>query len=321
MKRFGPGRGWSALTGERGVRRKQHPFGILDLPVFWEEPGGGGGGGGGAGDDTVQLTDDLKKSDPEKYWRVYWKRETNAAAAFKDRDETKRRIQELEKGQMTPEQRKEYDTLKANQAKLEEDRKRKEGEFDQWRADINQKHADELKTRDERLASLEKEIAGGEVRRAFLAATDYFGGGETSKTVLVADLAVDALGKYVSYEDYDFGHDGGGKKKTLIVRDSHGQIIRGQNGRPAPFNEAIEPLIKSLPAKDHIFRGSGKTGSGARGEGVLDDKDAVDLSRPLTDAQKRNPKVLQQLEDHGGGGVQMGRGFTKAATLARTKGE
>lgn len=311
MKRFGPGWGFQRINAHR-PRRKLRPFGVLDLPVFCEEPGGGGGGGGGGDDNTVQLTEDLKKSDPEKYWRVYWKRESGAAAAFKERDEVKKRIAELEKGQMTAEQRKEYEALKTQAAKLEEERKRKEGEFDQWRADINKSHADELGQRDTRITTLEKEIADGEIRRAFLSNTDWFGGGETSKSILVGELAVDALGKYVSYEEYDFGSDGG-KKKTLIVKDAHGQIIRGQNGRPAPFNEAIEKLVSSLPTKDHILRGSGKAGSGARGEGVLDTQGNVDLSKPLTAAQKRDPKVLEALEATGGGGIQMGRGFSRLA--------
>lgn len=319
MRRFGPGWGWSLTpmhTGPRDrARRRQLAFDVTRLCF---DAGGGTGGGGGGGDDDAPLTDELKASNPDKYYRLYWKKESGAAAAFKERDETKRRITELEKGQMTPEQRKEYDDLKAAQAKQEEERKRKEGEFDAWRADINKRHTDELTQRDSRLTALEQAIADGEVRRAFLAESDLFGGGEHSKTVLVGQMAVNALGSYVRYEEYDFGGETG-KQKTLVVRDGKGHIIRGQDGRPAPFKEAIESLIKALPEKDHILRGSGKTGSGARGEGVLDDHSKVDLGRPLTSEQKRDPNVRKQLEALGGGGLQMGRGFSKAAVIAGKK--
>lgn len=317
MKRRNPGWGLSLLpTRDRVVRRRSVARGTMPLmPELLDAGGGGGGGGGGDDDDKLQLTDELKASDPGKYWRVYWKRETKAAEAFGARDEVKRKIADLEKRKvLTPEQEKEYETLKTQAAKLEEERKRKEGEFDNWRADINKAHTEELSKREERLKALERQIAEGEVSRAFLGATDYFGGGETSKTVLVGQMAVNALGRYVSYEDYDFGGDDG-KKPVLVVRDSKGAIIRGQDGRPAPFGEAVDRLIKSLPEKDHILRGSGKSGSGARGEGVLDDKGNVDLSKPLTPEQARDPKVRAQLETIGGSGLQMGRGFKKAAAL------
>lgn len=314
MKRFGPGRGWSAVdalslvTRDR-VRRRFNAFPI-SLPLL--DGAGGGGGGGGEGDD-VPLTDELKASDPNKYWRIYWKKESGAASAFATRDETKRslaRLAELEKTSMTPEQRKEYDTLKAAQATAEEERKKKAGEWDTLRADLVKKHEDEVTARDQRIAQYERDIAEGEVRRAILAETGFFGGGDNSKTVLVGEMAVRQLGSYVKYEEFDFGGDIG-KKKVLITRDAHGNIVRGKDGRPAPFNEAVEPLITSLPEKDHILRGSGKAGSGARGEQVLDDKTRVDLSRPLTAEQQRDPKVLKQLQTVGGGGLQMGRGFAR----------
>lgn len=313
-----PGRGWAgpmgASTGIAALlletrdrlRRRTPGFRSIDQLLF--DTGGGGGGGGG----DPELTEELKASDPSKYWQLYWKKEAGAASAFANRDDIKKRIAELEKGQMTPEQRKEYADLKAAQAKAEEERKRKEGEFDTWRKDINDKHQTELKTREDRIAELERDIAQGEIRRAFLAETDYFGGGENSKTVLVGELAVDALGRYVSYEEYDFGGETG-KKKALIVRDATGKILYGKDGRPAPFKEALDGLLGSHPGKDHILRGSGKAGSGARGDGVLDDKSKVDLSRSITREQARDPKVKAQLESVGAGGLQMGRGFSRLA--------
>lgn len=314
MHRFGPGRGWSpfeslSLVTRDRVRRRFSPFQIA-MPLLE----GGGGGGGGGGDDDVPLTDELKASDPNKYYRLYWKKEAGAASAFATRDETKKalaRLAELEKTQMTPEQRKEYDGLKAAQATAEEEKKKKAGEWDALRSDLVKKHEAEIAARDERIAQYEKEIASGEVRRAILAETDYFGGGDNSKTVLVGDMAVRMLGEFVKYEEYDYGGDIG-KKKVLVTRDAQGNIVRGKDGRPAPFKEAAEGLIASLPEKDHILRGSGKSGSGASGDSVLGDKGKVDLSRStITREQARDPKVRKQLEAVGGGGIQMGRGFNR----------
>lgn len=316
MHRYGPGRGWSpcdalGLGSRDRVRRRLGQLGGWPLA----DPCFDSGGGGGSSSDP-ELTEELKASDPNKYWQLYWKKETGAAAAFATRDETKKRLarlEELEKTAMTPEQRKEYADLKKAQASAEDERKRKEGEFDQWRAEILQKHEADLAARDERLKALESDIAHGEIRRAFLAETDYFGGGENSKTVLVGDLAVDALGRFVRFEDYDFGGDIG-KKKTIIVRDHTGKMITDKMGRPAPFKEALDGLLESHPGKDHILRGSGKTGSGATGTGVLGDKDRVDLSRStITREQARDPRVRKQLEAVGGGGIQMGRAFNRPA--------
>jgi hypothetical protein len=322
MHRFRPGWGWSAAaplstghTRER-VRRRFNAF-LIPMPLL--DTPGGGGGGGGEGDD-VPLTDELKVSDPSKYYRLYWKRESGAAAAFATRDETKRslaRLAELEKTQMTPEQRKEYDTLKAAQATAEEDRKKKAGEWDALRSDLLKKHEMEITERDQRLAQFERDIAEGEVRRAILAETDYFGGGDGSKTVLVGEMAVRQLGSYVKYEEYDFGGEIG-KKRVLITRDASGNIVRNsKSGHPAPFNEAVEGLIASLPEKDHILRGSGKAGSGARGDGVLGDTTKIDLSRRITPEQARDPQVRKQLEEIGGGGLQMGRGFSRIAKATK----
>src|SRR3954465_10173864 len=138
MHRFGPGRGWSprdafTLVTRDRVRRRLGRLGGWPLADPYCDGEGGGGGGGG----DPELTDDLKASDPNKYWQLYWKKESGAAAAFATRDETKRRLAELDelkKSGLSAEQRKEYDDLKTAAAAADEDKKKKAGEFETLRA-------------------------------------------------------------------------------------------------------------------------------------------------------------------------------------------
>lgn len=256
MKRYGPG--WAHM---------------IAMPTF-DEPGEGGGGGGD-GKDVAFYQAEAKK-------------------AFEARDQLKKRMRELEEGGlvMTPEQKARLAELEKNAADAEEARKKKEGEFESWRKDITSKHQTELQKATERATALEKEIENDKIAAAFGAATDLFGGGEKSKTILTPSLATRTFREHVSYEEYDFGEEDGGKRKTIVVRDTKGKIIRGDGGHPAPFAEAIARLIDGHPDKDHILRGSGKAGSGARGGGGSGKRGEIDFNH-LTPEQMRDPEVIE----------------------------
>lgn len=257
MKRYGPG--WAHL---------------IAMP-FFEEPEGGGGGGGGEKD------------------LAYYQGE--AKKAFEARDLLKKRLRELEEGGLviSAEQKQRLADLEKSAAEAEEEKKRKAGEFDSWRKDVTTKHADELKKRDAELETTRREIATEKIEAAFGSATDYFGGGEHSKTILTPRLAVRTFSEYVTYEEFDFGEEDGGKRKVLIVRDAKNKIIRGEGGHPATFLEALPKLLDSHPDKDHILRGSGKAGSGARGGAGGGKEGTVDFSH-LTPAQMRDPKIIEE---------------------------
>ena len=62
---------------------------------------------------------------------AYW--EAEAKKAFQDRDAAKKRAKELEGKVLSDEQAERYKALEDAAAKAEDERKRKAGEFDQWR--------------------------------------------------------------------------------------------------------------------------------------------------------------------------------------------
>lgn len=269
-------------------------------PLF-EEDGGGGGGG-----------DDKTKD------AAYWQNE--AKRAFSARDAAKAEAKRLadEGLVMTPDQKERLTQLEKAAADAEEARKRKEGEFESWRKDITSKHQTELTKATERATALEREIASDKIAAAFGAATDYFGGGEKSKTILTPSIARNALGEFISYEEYDFGEDGGGKRKAIVVRDPKGKIIRGDDGHPAAFTDAIGKLLEAHPEKDHILRGSGKAGSGARGGGEGRRGDPIDYSN-LTAEQMQDPKIRDEAKRRtaSAGGIVHGEAWDRLPAAKR----
>jgi hypothetical protein len=232
-----------------------------------------------------------------------------AKKAFEARDKVKKELQALmESGRvLSEEQIDRYKALEATAAKAEEDRKRKAGEWDSLRTQLAEKHANELKERDSKLSTLSERFKSTVVRAEFGATTDYFGGSETSKTILDVDLGMAALGRYVHVEDTD---DEVGYR--VVVKKPNGDLIIGDDGNPAPFADAIGELIKLLPNKDRILRGSGKTGSGNSGGSKTTTSGVIDTRR-LRPGDFNDPKVREAVrrEQNAAGGLQIGRAFDR----------
>jgi hypothetical protein len=214
----------------------------------------------------------------------FWKGE--AKKAFTERDSIKAKLKDLEGRVLSDDDRKLFDKLKGDAATAEDERKRKAGEFDQWRSDITKKHADEMAKANERATKAEDALKQTRIGYQFAAATTLFG--EAGKTVLTPAIAQAYFGKFVSVED-----DG-----TITVQGQDGHtILDAKTGKPAAFADALAELIESLPDKKSILRGSGKTGSGSSG-GARDGHDpfdGVDFSN-LTPQQRTDPKILAELK-------------------------
>lgn len=269
--------------------------------VFSDEGGAAGAGAGAGSGVELDLTDELKASDPQEYWKRYWKKESGAASAFVARDQTRQRMKELEAQVAKAEQEK-----RERDAKAEEEKLKAAGQWDGLRVQLTEKHAKELADRE---AALQKE-RDRRIKRSVDAAfgsltsgsADYFSGSEGSKTVWDVWTAQRALGQFVHVEDNDAGDE------VIVVKDPKGNTIIGDDGNPAPFATAIGELIKLLPNKDRILRGSGKTGSGSSG-GATGGREPIDL-RNLTPAQRRDPKILAQLRaQRPEGGIVMGEAY------------
>lgn len=228
---------------------------------------------------------------------AYW--EAEAKKAFQDRDAAKKRAKELEGKVLTDEQATRYQELETAAAKAEDERKRKAGEFDQWRADILKKHTEELAKRDERLTAAERQLQDTRIGYAFAGATDLFG--KEAFTIYGPKAGERIFREFVTLDN-----DG-----TPIVKDLTGNVILdAKTGKPASFVAGLRELIESLPDKNEHLRGSGKAGSGNSG-GAPGGPNVLDF-RNLTPDQRRDPKVLAALRASlPKGGVVMGEAYER----------
>jgi Family of unknown function (DUF6651) len=228
---------------------------------------------------------------------AYWQAE--AQKAFHDRDEAKRKAREFEGRVWKDEDRELFEQLKAEKDSSEEQRKRKEGEFDNWRADIVKKHDEAMKTEAGKREAAEAKLRQKLIGLEFAAASSLFG--ENGKTVLTPEIAEAYFGRYVEVQTDEAGHE------RVVVKDPHGHVmLDAKTGKPAAFADAIGEVIDGLPNKDRILRGSGKAGSGSAG-GTNQGSRGVDLDK-LTPADFHDPKVRQAVKRRqaAAGGMQFG---------------
>jgi hypothetical protein len=235
-------------------------------------------------------------------------------AATKDKDtaiaesaKLRKQIAELSGKVLSDEDRKVFDELKQQAATLEEDRKKKAGEFDQLKADLVKKHGEELGKKDESIKTLSGRFKNTVVKAAFGSAIDYFGG-QGAKTIFDVDMAEAVLGRYVEVADTD---DAVGYR--VQVKGVDGKvIIDPKTAQPMEFSKAIGELINVLPNKDRILRGSGKTGSGNSG-GHGSGQNDKDLDNPKTSSDFKDPKVREAVrkKHDAAGGIQSGAIFER----------
>ena len=270
--------------------------GRLWFGVFSDDGGAGGGSGSGDGGSGGGAGDLISRAEAKK--------------AFEARDKAKAELKTLlDSGRVvTEEQLARFRELEDTAAKAEEDRKKKAGEWDALRTQMTDKHAKELAEKDAAVARERDRRIKRTIDAAFGGLTsgtqDYFSGNEGSKTVWDVWTAQHTLGQFVSVVDTE---DGG---EQVVVKDPKGQTLLGADGNPAPFAEAIGELIKQLPNRDRILRGSGKTGSGSSG-GSTGHSQPVDL-RNLTPARLKDPKVIEALKAaRPASGITMGAAFQK----------
>lgn len=211
---------------------------------------------------------------------AYWQAE--AKKAFEARDRTSQRVRELEGRALSEDDIALFQTLKEQQSKADEEKKRKAGEFDAWRADITKKHEESISAERKRAESAEAKYRQKLVGHAFASASSLFG--DAGKTVLTPDIAEAYFAKHVEVLDDD----------SVVVKGLDGHVIlNAKTGKPADFAEALAELIDGLPHKNKILRGSGKAGSGSPG-GATTGVEHIDFTN-LTPEQRRDPKVLAAL--------------------------
>jgi hypothetical protein len=229
---------------------------------------------------------------------AYWQAE--ARKAFEARDEAKRLAKELSGKVMSDDDAELFKKLREADAKTEEERKRKAGEFDSWRKDILTKHQQELADRDKRVSEAEGKARKTLIGLAFAGASDLFG-----KEALT--IYGPKAGERIFSEFVDLDEDG-----SVVVKSRAGHVILdADTGKPASFAVALKELIESLPDKNDHLRGSGKTGSGSAGGGPPGSPaDITDLTTRARAGDKDAIKALQQRRASSGALV-MGSAFSQ----------
>jgi hypothetical protein len=227
-----------------------------------------------------------------------------AKKAFAERDKFKKELRELkDSGRViSDEQAAKYKELEDAAAKAEEDRKKKAGEFDSLRESLLKKHDAELAAEKKRAEDADARLRKTLIGLSFAQASDWFG--PQGKTVLTPEIAEAFYGRYVELDG-----------DQVIVKDLSGApIVDVRTGKPARFADAIGELITSLPNKDHVLRGSGKTGSGSSG-GSGGTSPTTDLAELTARARKGDKSALEALRQHqdGLGGIKHGAGVRRAS--------
>jgi hypothetical protein len=234
-----------------------------------------GQAGAGSGDGNQDVT--------------YWQNE--AKQAFKVRDELKSKLRSLEGRALSEAEVTEYRDLKQRWADLEEDRNKKAGEFEKAKASLVEKFTGEIKARDEKLTTLERQVADEKIGAAFAAAGELFG--PTGETILPPDVAASYFRDRVAYADVEIA---GKTIRTVVVHDATGNIVQGGDGNPLPFADALRAVIKALPTgtQDRILRGSGKVGSGSSGSAGIPASDS-DLDALLVRVKAGDKEAIATL--------------------------
>lgn len=229
---------------------------------------------------------------------AYWQNE--AKKAFEARDAAKREAKELAGKTFSDDDAALFAKLKEADAKTEEERKRKAGEFDTWRADILKKHQADVAERDKKVADAADKLKRTLIGLAFAGANDIFG---KDALTIYGPMAGERI-----FSDYvELADDG-----TVVVKNRSGNVILdAETGKAASFSAAIRELIESLPDKNDHLRGSGKTGSGNSGGGQPGTQ--ADVAELTQKAAKGDKDALAQLKARRGssGSLVMGTAFSR----------
>lgn len=124
------------------------------------------------------------------------------------------------------------------------------GEVEKVKAEAIRSVEEKYKPTVEENAKLKKDLAGERIGNAF--ANSKF---ISEKVAVPADIIQARFGERFKIED--------GK---IVAYDAAGNKVfsREKHGEPAGFDEALETLVSQYPYKEHILKGTGASGSGAK---------------------------------------------------------
>ena len=124
------------------------------------------------------------------------------------------------------------------------------GEVDKVKAEISRAYDEKLSLADKRAADLEAALYGEKIGGAFARSA----------------FAKDKLAIPTDFVQARFGSQFKLEEGKVVAYDASGNKIysKARPGEVADFDEALEFLVNAYPQRDHILKGSGAQGSGAR---------------------------------------------------------
>jgi len=170
----------------------------------------------------------------------------------------------------------EYQTLKSDREKAEQERLKKEGDFDGIKKQILDAAAKEK-------AELQAALEGKDGTIYNLMVSSQFAKSPliAEKTLLPPDIAETYFGKNFKVETVN--------GTVRVVGYLNGQIIAdGKTGEPANFEQALAVILEAYPNKDKIFK-SGSAGSGSPGGGGM--PQATGAITKLSDLKNQEAKA------------------------------
>jgi len=206
-----------------------------------------------------------------------------------ERRDYERKVKALEAGQITEEDRTELEALRQAKLKTEETRRRQEGEFDKWRADIADKHSKETQSLVSKLSRRDSMILDGEVFRQISDACNEFGGRASILTPLVQQSVRKA-----------FAEDG--ERLEITVHDGEGTKILGDDGKPLSIKGFVKRMAENKEFAD-LFASKQKAGGGSDsnrdgGGGKANDGEKPD-TKGLSRAKMSKLEKVEFIKKHG----------------------
>ncbi|EIZ8992674.1 hypothetical protein MQ572_004208, partial [Cronobacter sakazakii] len=153
------------------------------------------------------------------------------------------------------EQAAEEERRKAEQAELE-----RRGEFDAVKKQMIEAHQAELAKRDERYSALESENAA--LRAQLVEMT--VGASFSSSTFLREKvLMTPAKARVIYGSHFEVGEDGSVVGYDKPVGQKERAVLVDGEGKPLPFESAIERILRADPEADALLRSEAKQGAGS----------------------------------------------------------
>ena len=206
---------------------------------------------------------------------AYWERE--ARKAFAERDAAREAA-----GTVSKSDREELERLRQLEAAAEEKRKLEAGEFEAAKKTL----LDRVQAAEAKEQAARDQYARKVIETAFHGAGDLFG--PSGLTTLTPDFAYAGLGGHVDYVP-----GASPSEDRIVVKDLAGEVIRGDDGQPAPFRAGMAQLIDVWPGKEQILRAGQKAGSGSTG-GSGDAALPVDRAELIKRVEAGDPQALEQ---------------------------